>query len=387
MKNTSVFDVLVVYSDEIATSASSTNSNFVKPFSQKSGYVNYNDTYEYFLKMCAQKSLNAAFSTSSDIIGPGKCKSYWMFKSGKWLKVKKDCYSNQIFEKFAHRNKRQKFQKTNLFLNPQVKPFNRKSLSSLFLDKHKTYKYLKHFSIPTIAVKSKDKKHIGFAVEALQKLIYSHTKKQDFSRSFILKDRFGAGGNNIYKIQPGKTGAIRNIMKRNEKISFVIQPYVNFDKGYRFKDYAGATEIRLIYLNGDLVQTYIRVAGNRDFLCNHGRGGIQIQSKNIPNKVHRSAKEIVSKLNEKRALFALDFIVSNQGSVYLLEGNASPGIDWHANFPENEKMNKKMIRLIVKELVNRVQKKTFQKDNKKESSFDIPSPVFTQTQAQFPIFQ
>ena len=67
----------------------------------------------------------------------------------------------------------------------------------------------------------------------------------------------------------------------------------------------------------------------------------------------QNAEEIVSLLEQKNALFALDFVVSNEGRAYLLEANISPGIDWHENFPENEQMNKEMIRIIVEELQNR----------------------------------
>jgi D-alanine-D-alanine ligase-like ATP-grasp enzyme len=59
-------------------------------------------------------------------------------------------------------------------------------------------------------------------------------------------------------------------------------------------------------------------------------------------------------LNKKCSLYTLDFIVSNSGNAYLLEGNTNPGLDWNVNLPENEIEAKKLINLVVEELKNRV---------------------------------
>ena len=49
-----------------------------------------------------------------------------------------------------------------------------------------------------------------------------------------------------------------------------------------------------------------------------------------------------------------DFIISNNGNIYLLEGNTGPGLDWNLLIRENEIEGQKLIRMIVKELVGRV---------------------------------
>ncbi len=75
-----------------------------------------------------------------------------------------------------------------------------------------------------------------------------------------------------------------------------------------------------------------------------------IIKKDIPKKVLDSAVEIASGLDKKNSLFALDFIVTDGGSIFLLEGNNCPGIDWNLELPKNEKKSKELIRIIVREL-------------------------------------
>ena len=103
-KNT--FDVLIVYSDRLAASASSLFIDIFTPFAKGSSNENYNIAYGYFLKICQKNKLKAAFTTSSDITGAGECYSYWLFENNAWIKVKKTGYSKLIFDKFSPINKR-----------------------------------------------------------------------------------------------------------------------------------------------------------------------------------------------------------------------------------------------------------------------------------------
>jgi hypothetical protein len=357
MNNTSIFDVLVVYSDKLATSASSKNSSSKRPFSKKSGRTNYNDAYAYFLKMCSENYLNAAFTTSSDIIGPGKCSSYWLFNKDKWQKVDKKCYSPLIFDKFSPRSDLQKNRRKTLFSNSLVKPFNTKPLFYLFFDKQKTYEYLQEFSIPTVEVLNTKIADIKFAIETLSVLTSNHPNKDDFSRNLILKDRFGAGGNDIYYIDSkNSVRKIAEILKKNKEKYFIIQPFVKYDKGHEHQNYLGFIDIRTVFVGNKLIQTYIRIAKDKEFRCNEHKGAtlLYISKSQIPTKVLNVANKITSSIGKGGMLFALDFIISNSGNVYLVEGNCGPGIDWNLSLKENEIMAKKLIRKIVTGLSQKV---------------------------------
>ena len=84
-----IFDVLIVYSESIATSANTLKDGASLPFAKGSKSVSYNVVYGYFLEICQKNGLKAAFTTSSDIIGAGKCQSYWLYEGNSWVKVRK----------------------------------------------------------------------------------------------------------------------------------------------------------------------------------------------------------------------------------------------------------------------------------------------------------
>lgn len=351
MKSTHIFDVLVVYTQNIATSASSTIQGNKMPFSLSPGREHYNSAYAYFLKTCQKYGLTAAFTTSQDIIGPGTCSNYWEYKNSKWEKIEEHAFSPLIFDKVSPLHQNSKYKRRILFSKGIAKPFNDTSLLSLFNDKLKTYTDLSNFTIPSVKVTLDT---LEEDISTLTKLTIAHKNKHDFSTEIILKDRFGAGGIDIYKIKSNTITQITKILMKKDDISFIIQPFVKFDKGYSYQDIKGFTDIRIIYSQGKIVQRYIRTAKKRDFRCNEHQGG-QVKYINqtaIPKSVTEVSNGIMKILN-KKALFALDFIVSNNGNAYFLEGNINPGIYWGKNSHEDKINTQKLINVIVKELKKR----------------------------------
>lgn len=367
MTKSTFFDVLIVYSQRLADSAGSNKSQVVSPFSLRKNNYSYNTVYGYFLKSCKRNNLKAAFTTSKDIQGPGICSSYWMFDKDTWTKVLENGSSRLVFDKFSPISPKIKAKRELLFSNKKVIPFNHSRLFSLFFDKQKTYKKLARFSIPTVQIIGSSQESISKALKSLNKLISKHNNNSDFTIDIILKDQYGAGGINIYKLKNDDEDGIRKILKKHPSKSFIIQPFVNFDLGFAFDNVTAATDIRLIYLNGKIVQTYLRMAKQGDFRCNEHQGGqLQyISRKDLPKKVVIAGNEISKLINKKGSLFALDFIVSNNGNVYLLEGNSGPGLDWNLNIKKNEIEAKKLINLVVKQIANRVTKN---KINKQKST-------------------
>ena len=183
-----------------------------------------------------------------------------------------------------------------------------------------------------------------------------HPHKNDFSGEIVMKDRFGSGGINIYKFKATQIRKMVETMEKHKKISFIIQPFVEFDKGYVDQNSLVSADIRLIYFGKKIVQTYIRMAKPGDFRCNEHLGGNlkYIPKKEVPSKVVTASNNIAKTLGDGSSLFSLDFIISNNGNVYLLEANTGPGLDWNLSIKENEIESKKLIRIIVKELVKRV---------------------------------
>jgi glutathione synthase/RimK-type ligase-like ATP-grasp enzyme len=351
------FDVLIVYGESIARSASDSNPKNIVPFAIGSRNESYNIVYGYFLEVCAQYNLKAAFTTSADIVGPGFCKCYWIFKDHTWIRVNSVCFSSLIFDKFSPINNGIKSRRQLLFSSDKVKPFNDPGLFNLFFDKQKTYEKLSDYSIPTIPIKEKTLQSIDQACQELNKLIFSHPTAKDFSPDIIMKDRFGAGGRHVHKFKIGDSKSMLSVAKKNSQVSYIIQPFTLFDQGFSYQNNSASTDIRLIYLKGKIVQSYIRVAKSGEFRCNEHQGGLltYLSLNEIPSVVVDKSNLIAQELNQKCSLYTLDFIVSNNGNPYLLEGNTGPGLDWNMALKKNEIYAKKLIKMIVEELTLRSQ--------------------------------
>ena len=354
------FDVLIVYSEKLANSANSLSEDVTAPFAKGSNSESCNLVYSYFLKTCQKNNLKAAFTTSADIVEAGLVRSYWLFKNKTWIKIRRTGFSKLIFDKFSPVSKSRKINRNLLFSSKRVRPFNNPYLFDLCFDKQKTYNKLHKFSIPTVTIKNSTRQEVIKARKLLKEKMAKHQNKTDFSREIVMKDRFGAGGINVYKFTANQSNMMIATMKKHKKISFIIQPFVKFNKGFSYKNSLVSTDIRLVYLGNKIVQTYIRMAKKGEFRCNEHTGGFlkYIPKNEVPSKVLAVSRNIAKILNNKSSLFALDFIISNNGNVYLLEANTGPGLDWNLSIKENEIESKKLIRIIIKEIVRRISQTT-----------------------------
>jgi glutathione synthase/RimK-type ligase-like ATP-grasp enzyme len=172
------------------------------------------------------------------------------------------------------------------------------------------------------------------------------------------------------------------VITRNARISFIIQPFALFDKGFCYRKTTSSTDIRLIYLNGEIIQSYIRVAKAGDFRCNEHQGGslTYLGINEIPEKLIEKSK-LIAEILDKKSLYALDYIISNNGNVYLLEGNTGPGLDWNVSRKKNEIEAKKLIKLIVKELAVRIDPELSFKTDNLLNPIEIISPLIFPTAA------
>lgn len=358
MKSLMHFDALIVYTETLASSAAdmSEENNFPFPIGSRSEA--YNNVYGYFLEVCRRNRLRVAFTTSADIEGPGRCRSYWSFRNKEWKRNNTSCFSELIFEKFSPVRKGIKRRRELLFSADEIKSFNDPELFDLFLDKQKTYDRLADHAIPTVSIEGKNLSDIKKACINLDKLVIKHEGIDDFKRQIVMKDRFGAGGRNIYKFKMGQAEKMLKVVRKHKRVSFIIQPFAKFDFGFSLENRSASADIRLIFINGEIVQYYVRMAKEGDYRCNEHQGGslTYLKIQDISTKLVEKSKQIADEL-DKKSFYALDFIISNNGNPYLLEGNAGPGLDWNESLKKNEMEAKKLICLIVGELVNRVQQR------------------------------
>ena len=352
MIKTDIFDILVVYSSRLAVSVNSTSKHSPTPFLKGSSSQSYNVVYSYFLEICKKNNLKAALTTSTDITAAGQCNGYWIFNNGSWQKVKNPAFSKLIFDKFSPVSEKIKTNRKLLFSSRKIKPFNHPHLFNLFFDKQKTYKKLREFSIPTVAIEDCTTQSVERARKILKEIINKHPNKNDFSEDVVMKDRFGAGGINVYKFKTDQNEQMVASLKRHEKKSFILQAFVKFDKGFSYQNLPVSTDIRLIYLGGKIVQSYIRMAKTGDFRCNEHQGGTlkYIPVSQVPKNLVAISNKVAKILDKKSSLFALDFIISNNNNIYLVEGNTGPGLDWNLSVKENEIESHKLIKIVVGQL-------------------------------------
>jgi glutathione synthase/RimK-type ligase-like ATP-grasp enzyme len=349
-------DVLVVYSGGTAISAAVADEVSAVPFDAALRQANYNLSYAYFLNQCKKRGITAGLCSSVDVIGSGTCSHYWSHDAGSWKKNIQPAKALQIFDKLSPISYARTEERDLLFSDDAVNPFNDVSLFGLFFDKLKTYQKLKRYSLPTIPIDSYRPLMIRRAMSRLERLKKDHSFSDDFSSSMILKDRYGSGGDHVYKVGARDVDAISTLLMRHRQVQFVLQPFVQFEQGFSYKKQRVATDIRLIISQNELLQCYIRQAQPGDFRCNEHQGGKleYVTASDVPESVHQMSQMIVEELDAFGSVYALDFVVSNNGQVYFIEGNTGPGLDWDVTNPINERMSKQLIRSIVDELRSRL---------------------------------
>lgn len=350
-------DVLVVYSSDLALSASVKDSYSRSPFLPSSKQANYNSSYEYFLQTCESQHLRAGLTASVDVTGPGTCSDYWTSQAGEWVKMHARARSRQIFDKISLTSPLRIAERQLMLSDTRVKAFNDGILFDTFCDKLLTYRRLPAYSVPTVNLASSKLVDVERALARLRALLSHHPHPQDFSKQLVLKDRFGLGGNFVYKISSNFAKRISQLMISNKQVRFVLQPFLLFSKGYTYHNQQTATDLRLIFHHDQLLQCYVRMAKARDFRCNEHQGGQleYVTAGDIPDLVHRAAAQLVASIKSPQSLYALDFLMSDSGRVYFIEGNIGPGIDWDASKKVNEEMSKQLIESIVEELRKRVE--------------------------------
>lgn len=349
-------DVLVVYNASVAQSAAVSDQSSLHPFLLNSVHANYNLSYSYFLSRCDQLGLSAGFTSSSDVTGPGTCQTYWTSQDNTWVKVNTPAHSHHIFDKISPNNAARSAERSLLLSDTNIHPFNDRSLFATFHDKLLTFQQLPEYALPTVALANSRASSIRIALTSLRILCASHRFPTDFGPTVILKDRFGAGGNYVYKITRSLVPRIRQLLRQNPEISFILQPYLAFDLGYTYRGKPTTADIRLIFHQNRLFQAYLRIARANDFRCNQHQGGelIYVTKKDLPPAVLQVAQKIRRRIDKPSALYALDFVISNSGHIYFLEGNIGPGITWDAADLVDTHKAQALIRSIVNELSLRI---------------------------------
>lgn len=347
-----MFDIMIIYDAHLAHSAADTSYREAAPFGKNDEYFNCNATYQYFIEYCREQGLMAAFTTTHDIAPSGKFTSCWTYTTA-WERHNQTVNAKVIFDKFSNLLARN--QAVYKLLTTILKPLpllHNQAMRLMFDNKLATYAAFPGYTIPTVQVHSLSPADINQAKANLAKQCQVHPYRDDFGNELVLKDQFGIGGNNIFKITSAADFAA---VPANAGMHYILQPLINAS-GFSIAGYTGSSDLRVIICNHTIIQSYLRVAKEGEFRANAQQGGevVYLTLDQIPADVLAMITEIKDQLPNKQALYTLDFIKSQHGHLYFIEGNNSPGLNWFDR--EDEAKAKQLIHLLVanlKQLIRR----------------------------------
>lgn len=340
------FDIMIVYDAHLAHSAADPTYREAAPFSSNGEYFNCNATYQYFIEYCKEQGLQTAFTTTHDIAASGQFKSIWIYTT-RWERVQELTKAKVIFDKFSNLLTRNHaaYKLLTTILEP-LPLLHNQAMRIMFDNKLETYLQFPNYTIPTVQLDSLAPTSIEKAERALAAQCRVHPYRDDFGSDLVLKDQFGLGGNQIYKITDEADFAA---VPYNPATHYILQPLIQAS-GFVIDHYTGSSDLRVIICNDQIIQSYLRVAKTGEFRANAQQGGelIYLTLDKIPADVLTMITEIKQRLPSQTALYTLDFIKSNHGHLYFIEGNNSPGLNWFDR--EDETRAKELIHLLVNNL-------------------------------------
>ncbi len=250
-------------------------------------------------------------------LGQGVFKQGYRFQQGKFIPYNAKIYARVVYNK------------TTLYSNggKNWDVVNKWNLYKITFNKYRSYQLFKQYMKPTYRIRNKAQ-----FLKTLPKI------KTDW---VVYKPNRGAEGKGII-IGPKKTVAkkLANFKLDRSKYKFrrgaydgLLQEFIDTSGGIPNLHHT-YHDMRILIMNGKIVQTYIRIPKKGSFLANVARGGAL---KEIPiKKVPRSAKSIALKIDTKlkkygARVYAIDFGFED-GKPYLFEINPQPGLpypSWH----------------------------------------------------------
>lgn len=337
-----MFDVCIVFDSKNAASADNAAYTESAPFPADGVYFRCNPSYEYFINYCREQGISAIFATSDDITAPNAVKSYWVF-DGTWQRVTEAAEVKVFFDKLTASALPQATQQ----LLTESSLYHSREIRRIFDDKLATYETLPELSIPTVRISERSVSGIQQAQQKLQELIAAHPHTEDFGSEIIIKDQFGSSGMNIYKVDNvNDVAAIEEIRAVAKNIPYIAQPYIETaSSGFLSK--TGRVDIRIILADGEFIQSFMREAKDGEYRTNAYQGGhlTYLDLDTVPKEVLAHVPYVLERLPYKGNVFALDFLQSDSGNMYLVEGNSMPGLNWF--YPENAQHAKLLMRNMI----------------------------------------
>ncbi len=237
-------------------------------------------------------------------------KKVWTFRNGKWIKITEHVKPDLIFDKIAGKYDYALFALKQK-ISEKIKIFNPPLFRTLLDNKLSHYITFKEFMPQSFLAYSKNE-----LTQALQKIR---------SKSVVVKPLYGSGGFGIF------IGKKSKINYRNVAYPAFIQEFISSRRGVPgFTKKGALADLRLVYMNHELIYALSRVAKKGSFFTNFHQGArpMLVPKKFIPRSALQIAKKIIDKLKIfPEANYSIDFLFTKSGKPVLMEINTTPGFD------------------------------------------------------------
>jgi len=211
---------------------------------------------------------------------------------------------------------------------------NHPDLDELCVDKVATAKLFPKMSPCTLALDSFDQ--LNSIIKKWQ------LKKED---KIVLKKNFQTSGRGIHIIPVGK---ISKKLYRDWK-DILIQEFIDSTRGIP-EIVKGLHDIRIVTLNGKIINSFFRTPKKGSFLANVALGGTEhpVNINKLPVDLVKKTKIINLALKKYRpSLFSCDFM-NSKNSYKLVELNSRPGLIDPGLSPFYQQFYDELIKLLVK---------------------------------------
>ncbi|XLQ20645.1 MAG: RimK family alpha-L-glutamate ligase [Candidatus Moraniibacteriota bacterium] len=163
----------------------------------------------------------------------------------------------------------------------------------------------------------------------------------------VLKTSSDSGGKNVYILQKNEID--------NVELPFPIlaQEFIDSTNGI-----TGITDsvhdLRLVFIENDLIYSYIRIPKKGSFLANLSQGGSMkiLQNEQLPTSVNTLVTDVQNTLSTfKNKIYTIDLMFDENQKPWLIELNSMPGLFFtEKQFEERERVYTAIIELFKKTL-------------------------------------
>lgn len=269
--------------------------------------------YLRLLELCEKEGWEVYVLTRKTYVGNSKFNGAWLFKNGKFERVKKIIKIDLVFDWVG-----------SLMFPPKddksLKIVNTREFKELSCNKWEAYLTLRDYMPKTYWVGE---------LKNATKLI-----GQIMTDNIVLKPYDGLRGKDIFI---GAKEKLKDFKPEKSGGKYILQEFIDTSNGIHNLT-PGKHDLRIVVINGEVTWCHIRVPTEGSLLANAAQGGnlTEIDYKLVPESVKKIVKIISHKFYKEydNPVFSLDFGIGPDGQPLIFEINDQIG------FPRWEMKNR-----------------------------------------------